>query len=315
MRGISGQEEVPVPPSFRHHRVEAVDGRAHQVPLVGAQPRPHQLPDLLGRLHVPCGLTGLELELPPPPAGVAGHEGAGSSRVADLLGRPAERVDRSVDLDVDHQPLLVEPQVDHADPVGLAGGAVGPVAGEGPPGADLVAAGGSHDHATVVVGGGDRRDLAPEPEVGAPVDRLGPEHHVELRLVVEAHRWIAVGGDEARRQVEAGEPVAVGVDELGARQGGHQRVERLPQSPDLEHAADLVVHPHRPGERVQVGLPLEHGHVQTVVTRRDRRGRAHRAAPDHDHVGRGRGHPGPVSRRAACEGASSAPRAPCVRPG
>ena len=208
----------------------------------------------LSSSSVSCGQAH---ELPPPPAGPAGHGGGRPGRVADLQVDRVEHA-RLVEDDVDDQPVVEEPEVAHRQAGERAHRAVGAVAADDVPALDLGAVGrGDHDDAVVVLrrarrprrrGGLDARQLA------GPRGR-GSASSVGWLNIDDAGQPDGAVADatEAQQRRARGVAPLVDVGRLADRRAARRR---CPQR--LEDAADLVVEVHRAGQRVRLGPPLEH---------------------------------------------------------
>ena len=95
--------------------MKAIHRCANEPGIGGRKPRVQQLPHSIGIDHVVAGLAVEQPKLPTTEALVAGHKRGGASWVADLLHEPGECWHISAELNIDHEPALVEALVDEVD--------------------------------------------------------------------------------------------------------------------------------------------------------------------------------------------------------
>ena len=130
--GVAEEEHAPAAPAVGHLRAEHVVGDPDEAQLLARRtprPRRDEPMDVAHRFEVAEALTIEEPELPPVPALSDPHEGGGTASVADLV-HAIPLADVGVRFHIDHQPTLLEAQIDHPGPHRLSDHAVGAVAAE-----------------------------------------------------------------------------------------------------------------------------------------------------------------------------------------
>ena len=199
-------------------------------------------------------------------------------RVADLLDEHGQcRLASVVEANVDHEPVLIEALTVEAEPERLADRTRCPVGCDEPRAGQRRA---GHQH------GLDpgrrlrhRRHLVTEHEPHAGGDCAFAQEGLELGLVVADHRWKAEAGHEALGELEADDPRAGDVDELGTGECTGDLGETLAGAGQREGPLDLVVHDDRSRQVVDLGRPFDDGDLETPRRRRPwprRRRPAHR---------------------------------------
>ena len=214
-------------------------------------------------------------ELPAAPARSAGHDGRGSSRVADLDVQRVEHP-RLVEDDVDDEPVVEERPVLHRDPGQRPNGAVGAVAADDVPGPDRTG-GAAHDHVVALVGEVRHRPAPPDLDPGELVDP-GEQHRFELGL--GEHGRLGPARRAVAPPAEANQGLPLGVLELVDLGRLDDPGALLRHAAGLQDAGHLVVVVHGAGQRVWLRVTLEHRHPVALLAEQDRQGGTDRAVPD-----------------------------------
>ncbi len=182
------------------------------VGVVRGQPGFDQLPHALGSDHLVAGLAREELELPAAIVGMARDERDRAGRVADLLDPARQRRHVAGELDVEHQPVLVEALVDERDTELLADRArravgrdqpAGAMAGDGAVGRRR----GDLDHIGGLI---DRPGVVAEPQFDAGGQCGITQERLEHGLVVGDGRVMAERPVRAGRHLDTDDPPAIG---------------------------------------------------------------------------------------------------------
>jgi hypothetical protein len=181
-----------------------------------------------------------------------------------------------VEDDVDHQPVVEVGLVDHVDTGQRADGAVGAVAADDVAGAD-VAALAPHDDARLLLDEVGDRPAPPDLDAWDLVD---PGEHRRFQLRLGEHQREGPARGAVAPPAEPDEDLAVGVAELVdlGRLGELQAP--LGHAARLEDARRLVVVVHGAGQRVRLGVALEHYDPVTLLAEQDGKGRPDGAVPD-----------------------------------
>ena len=120
-------------------------------------------------------------------------------------------------------------------------------------------------------------------DVGEAVDAFA-QHRVDGGLIDELLRRMAVASVGRKQR---GEGTAVRAEEGGARAGLHVGIEPVGEPDLLPDPQHLLVGGDRAGAEVDVGIALDHGHIEAPPAQQVRRGGAHRAiSDDGDVIGR-----------------------------
>ena len=279
--GIAGKKHPTHPHGVGHRGVESIHHGAHEIGVVGRQPWLEQLPHPFVGRHVGARLPGLQLELPAAVVVVADDIGGRPGGVADLLHERRQRRHWTLQPDVEHQPVLVEPLVDERQPELFADRARCAVRGDQPGGGVVTIVGVRDDPVVCLTHGGD---LHAEPEVYSCAHGGGSQELFQLRLVVGDRGRMAQRILDVAGHLDADDPLAVDGDELGPCEGRGDRPQLVGQPGVLEHPLDLVVHHDRSGQVVHLGGAFEHPHHESTPGEQQSHGDANRSAADDEHV-------------------------------
>ena len=201
--------------------------------------------------------------------------------------QPSHWLEIDVGVDVDDEPVLGERQAVHVRPDGRAGKAVGTVAAQHIAGlhALLTAAHPvqeAHPHPTLLVLG-DRGDLhvAVDGDLRVALD-VGAEHGFQLRLVEHVHLRESVGGADLCTARDLAEHPHLRVDQPKTVPWPAMGGELLADTQPGQDAKHLVVGVHRPRQRVDGLVAVQHQGFDAVLAQQCRGGDAGRAGTD-DH--------------------------------